>query len=70
MKCKRCGGRIVIEYLGQYGDIYLMKANGEPSSTRIKRIKYGGDDYDPLVYCIDCHFDYTERKDEILGDTE
>ena len=58
IKCKRCGGRIVIEYLEQYGDVYLMKSNGEPYSKRIKRVKYTGSDYEPLVYCLDCKIDY------------
>lgn len=55
MKCPYCGGRMVIEYIGNYGNIYPLKKNGEPGKKRIKRILYEESGMeDAMIYCLDC----------------
>lgn len=54
--CEKCGGKLVIEYFGEYGDIYRVKKDGEPSKQRIKRKIYGTDEgKEPLIYCENCN---------------
>ena len=53
-KCKYCGGEMVVEYFGVYGEIFKMKRNGESGKTRIRKISYGGNGEEPLVYCWNC----------------
>lgn len=51
--CPECGGKLLIEAVGTFGDIYRMKKNGEMSKRRIARRIYdttGG----YLVYCGKC----------------
>ena len=38
-KCPYCGGQIVMEYFGDYGLVYKMKSNGEPSKKPIRQKK-------------------------------
>ena len=53
--CKYCGGKLLIEYIGSYGSVYAMKADGEPSKNRIRRILYEENDGgEPIVYCGQC----------------
>ena len=54
MKCPYCGGRVVIEYLGSYGNVYPLKKNGEPGKKRIRRFLYEESGDVPLIYCWDC----------------
>ena len=52
-KCPECGGCLLIEAIGNYGDVYRMKANGEMSKKRIKRCIYEtSGDY--MIYCENC----------------
>lgn len=51
--CKHCGGSLVIEYFGEYGDIYKLKKNGEECKKRLKRVVYGSND-ENMIYCIKC----------------
>lgn len=51
--CKKCGGKLLIEEFGQFGDIYRMKRNGDASKRRIKRKIYG-DTGEAIVYCEAC----------------
>ena len=51
--CPVCGGKLLIEAVGNYGDVYRMKKNGEMSTKRIRRCVYEtSGDY--MVYCEDC----------------
>ena len=52
--CPNCGGKLIIEVIGNYGDIYHMKADGEIPKRRIRRVVYeGADQY--LIYCERCN---------------
>ena len=51
--CPKCGGKLLIEAIGNYGDIYRMRADGEMSKRRIKRVIYGGTG-DYIIYCEQC----------------
>lgn len=51
--CPECGGRLLIEAIGNYGDVYRMKADEEMSKTRIRRHIYETSG-DFLIYCEDC----------------
>ena len=53
-KCKFCGGKLVIEFIGNYGSVYAMKKNGKPSKRRIKRILYAESSDAQMIYCKDC----------------
>ena len=54
MKCLYCGGRMVIEYFGSYGNVYPLKKDGEPGKKRIRRFLYEESGDYPLIYCLDC----------------
>ena len=53
-KCPKCGGRLVAEYIGSYGDVYVLKKNGKPYKRKMKRFIYENDGQEPMVYCLDC----------------
>jgi len=55
-KCPVCGGRVVAEYIGSYGDVYLIGKNGQPRKRRMKRYVYETDGNEPMIYCKDCGF--------------
>ena len=38
--CPVCGGKLLIEAVGNYGDVYRMKKNGKMSKTRLRRFIY------------------------------
>ena len=65
-KCPYCGGKLVIECVGCYGDVFMLKKNGEPSKKRIKRFiyeHYGMDN--AMIYCWNCRKmpePYTEKN--------
>ena len=51
--CPKCGGKLLIEAVGNYGDVYRMKKNGEMSKVRVRRFIYEcSGDY--MIYCEDC----------------
>lgn len=54
-RCPYCGGQIVVEYIGTYGDVYVVGKNGKPRNKRIRRFIYEhyGEE-DKIVYCWDC----------------
>ena len=52
--CKKCGGKLVIEFIGNYGAVYPLKANGQPAKQRIRRIIYEESGDYPLIYCREC----------------
>jgi hypothetical protein len=55
MKCPHCGGLMVIECIGNYGNVYPLKKNGDPGKKRIRRIIYEEDGMeDTMIYCWDC----------------
>lgn len=57
--CPKCGGDLVIEYIGNYGTIYRINKNGT-IGRREKRIMYeSGGDY--MVYCKMCGEGYDGR---------
>ena len=35
--CQKCEGKLLIEAVGNYGDVFRMKKNGEMSRKRIRR---------------------------------
>ena len=51
--CPECGGKLLIEAVGNYGDVFRMKKNGEMSRKRIRRHIYETSG-DFMVYCEDC----------------
>ena len=51
--CPECGGKLLIEALGTYGDVYRMNKNGDMSKARVKRVIYESSG-DFLIYCEDC----------------
>jgi len=53
-KCPKCGGRLVAEYNGTYGDIYLIGKTGVIFKRRFKRCIYEHDGDAPMIYCFDC----------------
>ena len=52
--CLECGGRLVAEYIGNYGDVFFLNTKGEPYKGRLKRCIYEHDGEPPMIYCIDC----------------
>lgn len=54
-RCPHCGGQLVVEYIGSYGDVFMLGKNGEPNKKRIKRFIYEhyGED-GKMVYCWNC----------------
>lgn len=53
-RCKYCGGKLVIEFIGNYGSVYELKKDGEPSKRRKRRILYDESNGDYMIYCWDC----------------
>ena len=55
MKCPDCGGRMVSGCIGNYGNVYPLKKNGEPGKKRIRRVLYEESGMeDTMIYCLDC----------------
>jgi hypothetical protein len=54
--CPHCGGRLVAEVYGTYGDVFLLNKNGSVSKRRLKRFIYDKDwSKDAIaIYCFDC----------------
>ena len=52
--CKQCGGKLVIEYVGNYGSVYPLKKDGTVGKRRIRRIHYDESLETPIVYCSSC----------------
>ena len=52
--CPECGGQLVCEYIGSYGDVFLLDKNGEPYKRRLRRMIYEHDGDEPMIYCKDC----------------
>lgn len=59
--CKHCGGRMVVEFIGNYGSIYPMLKNGKPGRRRIRRVLYEESGSDMMVYCSKCGREREER---------
>ena len=53
-KCPDCGGQIVAEYIGSYGDVYIIGKNGVPHKRRLKRFIYESNGDKPMIYCFNC----------------
>ena len=54
-RCPHCGGKLVVEYIGSYGDVYVLGGNGKPCKKRIKRFIYDHHgDGNKMIYCWDC----------------
>ena len=65
--CPYCGGRIVAEFIGSYGDAMFINKNGTVSHRRARRFIYDLDHSTQQVYCWDCHkdpYDYGKENDE------
>lgn len=52
--CPECGGQLVAEFIGNYGDVYPLGKNGKPLKKRLRRHIYEHDGEPPMVYCKDC----------------
>ena len=52
--CKKCGGKLVIEFIGTYGTVYPLKKDGEPGKNKIKRVLYEESSGDYIIYCSNC----------------
>lgn len=52
-KCTKCGGSLLIEAVGKYGDVYRLKRDGKIGETRIRTHKYEHTG-EYLVYCCRC----------------
>lgn len=65
--CPFCGGRIVAEFSGNYGDAFYINKNGTVSRRRARRFMYELDNDSPQVYCMDCRrdpADYSEEEED------
>ena len=62
--CPKCGGRLVAECIGSYGDVYPLNKKGEPRKRRLKRNIYEHDGDDPMIYCMDCGRGYENCEDD------
>ena len=51
--CPECGGKLLIEAIGNYGDVCYMKQDGTESKTRIRRYIYEHSG-DFMIYCESC----------------
>jgi len=51
--CPECGGKLLIEAVGNYGDVFRMKKNGEMSKKRIRRHIYESSG-DFMIFCEEC----------------
>ena len=67
MKCPLCGGTLVIEFIGTYGDIYKLGKNLQETKTRIKHRKYEHSG-DTMIYCFDCGTGF--EREELKGDSD
>lgn len=57
--CKKCGGNLEIEYIGNFGTIYHLRRDGTVG-RRLRSIKYEtSGDY--MVYCQSCGTGYDGR---------
>ena len=54
--CPHCGGRLVAEVYGTYGDAFLLNKDGSISKRRLKRFVYDKDWSKAAIsiYCFDC----------------
>ncbi len=63
-KCRFCGGPLVIEYVGSYGTVYLLKKDGTPRKKKMKTFMYEQNSGDEaMVYCWDCRRMATDNAD-------
>lgn len=67
-KCPDCGGQIVAEYIGSYGDVYIIGKNGVPLKRRLKRFIYESNGDKPMIYCINCGKGIEQCGTEVTGD--
>ena len=57
--CRKCGGSLAIEYIGNYGTTYHLRRDGTVG-RRLRSIKYeSSGDY--MVYCQSCGTGYDGR---------
>lgn len=53
-KCPVCGGHIVKEYYGDYGEIHRINKDGSTSKrSKVQIYETHGED-DRIIYCEDC----------------
>lgn len=57
--CPKCGGNLVYEAIGSYGQLYHVCKNGK-IGRQLKVIKYEGSG-DAMLYCLDCGTNYDFR---------
>jgi len=67
-KCPKCGGHLVAEYIGSYGDVFLLNSKGEPYKNRLKRHIYEHDGEPPMIYCNDCGRGYERCGQKAEGE--
>ena len=63
-KCPKCGGSLIFEAIGLYGDCFKVnKRTGKVCEKRYKRYHYEHEDY--MLYCLSCRttFNYKETEE-------
>lgn len=63
-KCPTCGGHLVYEECGTYGDCFkINKRTGKVSKERFRRVHY--EHGDSMLYCLKCgsNFDFKLNAD-------
>lgn len=63
-QCPMCGGSLVYEALGSYGDCYsINKRTGRLCKTKLRHLHYEHDSV--MIYCSECgcNFDYKCNPD-------
>lgn len=62
--CPVCGGRMVVEFFGNYGDVYKVNKNGTLSKTRKERHIYPVDFGYCEIYCSKCGLAWAGGKND------
>jgi len=57
--CPQCGGSLLVEYTGTYGEIYYLRQDGM-KGRKLRSVKYPRHD-DCEVYCCVCGTEYVGR---------
>lgn len=63
--CRKCGGKIVAEAIGNYGTIYYLRKDGT-IGRKLRRVMYEHSG-DWMFYCTGCGETYEE--DDIRGNS-
>lgn len=67
-KCPYCGGRMVAEFIGNYGDAMFIKKDGTVSRQRARRFMYEHNGDFPMVYCWNCRMQPPEEFKKLMSE--